>query len=109
MGLVRGFGKYLATENITLNAVCPHVVRTGMSPGHFYARIEEEGLAVPMDGVLEAFMAMLGDSGISGECIEVGPSGFANKKAPEYWTDEGRRSVELISKNGEKWHQLVEG
>lgn len=108
VGLVNGFGKYLIKENITLNAVCPHVVRTSMSPDHFYDKVEEERLMTSISKVIEAFKLILGNSQISGECLEVGLNGFTIKSAPDYWNEESKRSADLISKNGEKWHELVE-
>lgn len=107
VGLVNGFGKYLIKENITLNAICPHVVRTSMSPDHFYDKVEEEGLMTPISMVMEAFKSILGSSQISGACLEVGPNGFAIMSAPDYWNEESKRSTDLISKNGEKWHELI--
>lgn len=62
-----------------------------------------------MSGVLEAFKAMLGDSKVSGECFEVGHNGgFTIKPPPEYSDETSRKSLELISQNGEKWHEVIE-
>ena len=108
MGFVRGFGKYLPEEQITMNAVCPHVVRTNMSPDAFYDKIQDLGLMTPMSSVIEALQSMLGNNDISGECFEVGPrSGYTIKSPPEYSDEETKAGVMLISERGRLFHEIV--
>ena len=72
VGFVRSYGKYLPEEKITLNAVCPNVIRTNISTPAFYDSLEEKGLLTPMEPLLEAFESLLGTSETSGECFEIG-------------------------------------
>ncbi|KAK0260085.1 hypothetical protein LTS09_005420 [Friedmanniomyces endolithicus] len=84
IGFVRSFGKYLPEEGVTLNAVCPNVVKTNISTSAFYDELDAKKLLTPMKSVIEAFERLL-DGGESGECIEAGPHGnlVANQsKAP---------------------------
>lgn len=95
-GFTRSYGKYLPTEHITLNAVCPNVVRTHISTDVFYDKLEPMGLLTPIKGVIDAFESFL-NSDISGECMEVGPKGgFQARKAAEYLDEESGRVMDLI-------------
>lgn len=88
--------QYLPTEAITLNAVCPNVVRTHISTDAFYDKLEPLGLLTPLKGVIDAFESFL-DSDVSGECMEVGPKGgFKAKPAAEYADEESKRVMDLI-------------
>ncbi|KAF3003937.1 hypothetical protein E8E14_003011 [Neopestalotiopsis sp. 37M] len=73
VGLVRSLGVTLPTEHITLNAICPGIVKTNISTGDWYEKVEKEGLFVPMDSVMECFESLLGANKTSGEAIEVLP------------------------------------
>ncbi|KAF2104184.1 glucose 1-dehydrogenase [Rhizodiscina lignyota] len=84
-GFVRCYGKYLPEEKITINAVCPNVVKTHISTGVFYDRVDKLGYLTPMETLLDAFQAQMGDSQMSGELLECGPVGkYAIRKVPEY-------------------------
>ncbi|KAI5366512.1 putative short-chain dehydrogenase/reductase SDR, NAD(P)-binding domain superfamily [Septoria linicola] len=43
VGFVRSYGKHLPAEQITLNAICPDVLRTGISKEEFYSVMEAKG------------------------------------------------------------------
>jgi short-subunit dehydrogenase len=106
VGLVRSYGKYLPEEHITMNAVCPNVIRTNISTVAFYDKLEAKGLLTPIDGLIKAFESMLGDSQVSGETFEVGPNGgFVVRKGMEYLDKESQEVVKLIE---ERAHVLQE-
>ncbi|KAF9891527.1 hypothetical protein FE257_003994 [Aspergillus nanangensis] len=112
LGFVRSFGKYLPDENITLNAICPNIVKTNISTGTFYDRAEERGLLISVDTLVEAFESLLGDSATSGEAIEVlpGSDGYRIKEIPEYTNDKCKESVEMTNDRSHrsfKFHQPV--
>lgn len=110
VGLVRSYGVYLQqTEGVTLNAVCPNVVRTNISSGAFYDGLEAKGLLTGMAGVLEAFGLCMGDGkesdgdggggggGPSGVCYEVGPrGGVQERRFGDYVDEETGRVCELL-------------
>jgi NAD(P)-dependent dehydrogenase (short-subunit alcohol dehydrogenase family) len=72
VGFVRSYGKHLPIEQISLNAICPGVVRTNISTVPFYEMMEGRNLLVPMVDVVAAFEQCL-DSDISGEALEIEP------------------------------------
>ncbi|KAF9894345.1 hypothetical protein FE257_007848 [Aspergillus nanangensis] len=71
VGFTRTYGKIMAQENITLNAICPGIVETGISTPLYYEKATELGCLVKMDMMLEAFEMVLGAEPMSGECIKV--------------------------------------
>lgn len=105
VGFVRSFGKYLPEEGITLNAVCPNVVRTNISTGSFYDGLEEKGLLTPMKAVIEAFEEFA-DGEVSGECMEAGPKGGYTRRAPaEFLDGESERVMEMLYHRGHPLHE----
>lgn len=89
-----------------MNAVCPNVIRTNISTPVFYDKLEAKGLLTPIEGLIEAFESLLGDSDVSGETFEVGPNGgFVLRKGMEYLDKESEEVVGLIA---ERAHVLQE-
>ena len=80
-----------------MNAVCPNVIRTNISPLAFYDKLEKMNLLTPMQGLIEAFESMLGANDTSGELFEVGPNGgYKIKKAPEHLDAETEKIMGLL-------------
>ncbi|KXL41324.1 hypothetical protein M433DRAFT_139067 [Acidomyces richmondensis BFW] len=105
VGFVRSFGKYLPEEDITLNAVCPNVIRTNISTSAFYDTLEARGLLTPMKPVIDAFETFL-DEKISGECLEVGPTGEVVNRAPANHLDqESTEVLQALYKRGHALHE----
>ncbi|TKA78423.1 hypothetical protein B0A55_03052 [Friedmanniomyces simplex] len=105
IGFVRSFGKYLLEESITLNAVCPNVVRTNISTSPFYDELEAKSVLTPMKGVIEAFERFL-DGRESGECIEAGPKGdVVVRKPAEHLDEETGVVMEMLFHRGWPLHQ----
>lgn len=105
VGFVRSYGKYLPSEKITLNAITPNVVRTNISTATFYDVLEEKGLLTPIEGVVDAFESLLGDSPTSGECLESGPNyakgqGLVNPKFVDYVDEESRVVFGMLEERG---------
>jgi hypothetical protein len=96
VGFVRSLGKLLPLEQITLNAVCPNVVKTNFSPERIYNRIEAKQLLTTMESVVAAFEVLLGSNDLSGELLEVGPNGGYHIKPPVPWLDkESKECLEM--------------
>lgn len=110
LGFVRSFGNYLPEENITLNAICPNIVRTGISTGDFYDKADARGLCISVDSLVESFEFLLGDNPVSGEAIEIlpGKEGHRIKERPEYTTDTVKESVELTLHRSHRSHRFHE-
>jgi NAD(P)-dependent dehydrogenase (short-subunit alcohol dehydrogenase family) len=111
VGFVRSYGKYLPEEQITLNAVCPNVIRTNISTPAFYDSLEAKGILTPIDGVPNVFEKLLGDNPTSGECYEIGPNyksqGAIETRGPPYLDDESARVFDMLYTRGRPLHQPV--
>jgi NAD(P)-dependent dehydrogenase (short-subunit alcohol dehydrogenase family) len=105
VGFVRSYGKYLPEEYITLNAVCPNVVRTSISVKEFYDNVESLGVLTPMKDVVDAFASFL-DNDTSGECMEVGPNGGFSAKAPAPHLD--KETTNILQMIHDRSHRLHE-
>ncbi|KAI6865250.1 hypothetical protein KC338_g5174 [Hortaea werneckii] len=103
VGLTRSYGAYLPEEHITLNAVCPNVVRTSISTEDFYEKLEAKGLLTPMSSVVNAFEKIL-DGKLSGQCLEAGPNGGIDFRQPAEHLD--RETAELMQLLYERAHSL---
>ncbi|RMY88476.1 hypothetical protein D0864_06635 [Hortaea werneckii] len=101
--LTRSYGAYLPEEHITLNAVCPNVVRTSISTEDFYEKLEAKGLLTPMSSVVNAFEKIL-DGKLSGQCLEAGPNGGIDFRQPAEHLD--RETAELMQLLYERAHSL---
>ena len=114
VGLVRSYGKILAEENITLNAVCPNKIRTGITSAAAFDESEKQGLVVPMKDVLEAFEKLLpggeyGDG--SAECLEVAPK-IGIRRVEEWMpfvNEESRINAEESYRRNHVLHEVFEG
>lgn len=103
---MRSYGKHLPLEQITLNAVCPDVVRTGISQEDFYSQMDARGLIVPMELVVQAFEQCL-DGNISGETLEVEPkSGIVARSGPEPLDREAEESMQMLHARSAPLHAV---
>lgn len=73
VGLVRSLGldKSLTNDSITVNAVCPGMVETGIAPQMIYKYIKENmpDVITPMSTIMKAFNTILG-SNMTGQVLE---------------------------------------
>ncbi|KAH7142198.1 hypothetical protein EDB81DRAFT_843619 [Dactylonectria macrodidyma] len=108
VGFVRSFGKYLPDEKITLNAMCPNIVKTGISTGEFYDKADARGLLVTMESVVQSFENLLGASTISGEAIEIlpGDEGWRIKERAPFTNERCQESVELTQNRSHRSYQF---
>lgn len=92
---------------MTLNAVCPNVVRTSISTAGFYDKLEAKGLLTPMSSVVNAFEQLL-DGKFSGQCLEAGPNGGIDFRQPAEHLDlETAELMELLYERAHPLHQPV--
>jgi NAD(P)-dependent dehydrogenase (short-subunit alcohol dehydrogenase family) len=109
VGFTRSYGKYLPEEGITLNSVCPNVIRTNISTQAFYDQLEAKNLLTPAGGVVDVFKKLLGASKESGECYEIGPNyktqGAIQTRGPPYLDDESATVFDILYKRGHALHQ----
>jgi NAD(P)-dependent dehydrogenase (short-subunit alcohol dehydrogenase family) len=71
VGLVRALGPALAPEGITVNAVCPGIVETGLIPPEMVGRLREAGVEVLDPATVAATVWAAATSGRTGECWTV--------------------------------------
>jgi hypothetical protein len=94
VGLVRTYGYFLPKEDITLNAICPHVVRTGISTAlWWYDDLEKRGLLTDINNVVAGFEDYMGKSTRSAECFEAGPKGSRVVQFMDYMVSRQRHSL----------------
>lgn len=100
VGFTLTYGKMLPAEGITVNAVCPGITRTGINSEEFYRKIEKEGILASIDGVVDAFVAMLEGEG-SAELYVCRPEGYVRKDEEAYdaWL---QKSIDVLDE-GYRW------
>jgi NAD(P)-dependent dehydrogenase (short-subunit alcohol dehydrogenase family) len=97
IGFVRTYGTYLAKEEaITINAICPNVVRTHISTPAFYQKLEDKDLLTPVERVIEAFEGLLGEDKRSGLCFEIGPKSTRVKEFESEMDDASKELNALL-------------
>lgn len=108
IGLTRSYGKLLPKEDITVNAVAPHVVRTAISSGEFYDKLQEKGLLTPLSGVIAAFEEILsGDD--SGQVYECGPQNrhWTVREGAEYLDQKSKLCCDLLQERAQGLHYTI--
>ena len=71
IGLTRSLGKSLLQEdNISLNAILPAFVATGLAPPGAIEAIDKRGHLTPMSTILKAYGTFLEDGGMTGQTVE---------------------------------------
>lgn len=103
-GFVRSYGAHLPAEGITLNAICPNVVKTAIGSSEFYDKCEAENLLTPMQSLLDVFESLLGDDGRSGQIFEVGPHGMQTRGAPEPMDADTGILMDMLNERGKILH-----
>jgi NAD(P)-dependent dehydrogenase (short-subunit alcohol dehydrogenase family) len=104
-GFVRSHGALLVKEGIMLNAICPNVVRTGISTSQFYDSLEGKKLLVPMRSVIGVFESLLGEDKTSGQIFEVGPNGVQKRPHPEYMDQDTADLMPILEARAATLHQ----
>ncbi|EXJ71072.1 uncharacterized protein A1O5_06065 [Cladophialophora psammophila CBS 110553] len=108
VGLVRSYGKILAEEKITLNAVCPNKIRTGISTAAVYDKAEKLGVLVPIEKLLEAFESLMGENPMSGECLEVAPQlGVRVVQFIPFINEESKISADMTYERSHYLHEPI--
>lgn len=105
VGFTRTYGARLPAEKITLNAICPHIVRTGLSKSTvFYEDLEKRNLLTDINRILDGFEEFMGQSTKSGECLEAGPKVSRIVTFMDYIDEETRLGCEAVGqRNARLW------
>ncbi|KAL9047947.1 MAG: hypothetical protein Q9162_007903 [Coniocarpon cinnabarinum] len=89
VGFVRSAAPVLAFENITLNAICPVLINTGIMPAEARHLWDPQQLT-PMSTAMKAYDAILDSDKINGQTIELSLDDIIFKQQPEYSSDNVR-------------------
>jgi 15-hydroxyprostaglandin dehydrogenase (NAD) len=84
IGLVRSCGdQFLSRDGITLNAICPAFVITGLCPPFIRDTFPEEHVT-PMSTIMKAYDAFLDDDNMTGQTVECTLDELHFRQKPEY-------------------------
>ena len=106
VGLVRTYGIIVPDEQITLNAICPQVVRTGISKHTpwFYDELEKRGLLVDVGRVVDGFEEFMGGGTRSAGCYVVGPKRSRVVQFMDYMDDDTKEGCDAANaRSGRLW------
>lgn len=99
IGLTRSTGSVLLqAEQISVNAICPAFVATGLCPPAIMAAFPKDHFT-PMSTIIKAYDAILNDDQMTAQVIEVSLDRLYYRKQPEY-VDE---SVKWINEAHDLW------
>ena len=99
VGLTRSMGTVLKKENITVNAVLPAFVPTGLAPPRLIEAWPKEHIT-PMSTVLKCFGMFIDDDAITGQTGECSQDNIYLRRQPEYANDSQRWTRE---EGGKVW------
>jgi len=104
VGLTRTYGQILPSESITMNAICPHIVRTGISKHTplWYDDLEKRGLLTPIGNIIAGFDEYLGKSTRSAECMECGPEGSRVVQFMDHMGEQTKLGCEAVIDRSER-------
>lgn len=90
VGLVRSAGdEFLKLDNITLNAICPAFVMTGLCPPFIRDTFPKEHVT-PMATIMKAYDAFLDDDTMTGQTVEATLEQLHFRQMPEYSNESQR-------------------
>jgi len=97
VGFTRSYRDIAARDSITVNSICPNITVTGISTPEFYKIVTDQGIATPMETLMDAFVGLLGDNKDNGSVIEVGPTGASAREQVAWLDDRAEASLKLLS------------
>jgi hypothetical protein len=105
VGFTRSYGALLENERITINAVCPNIVRTNISSTAFYEVVSKKELFTPMESMVKIFDSLLGSDPRNGCTFECGPQGVQLREPPEYMDEATKEACNLIQERSAVMHR----
>ncbi|MCJ1311467.1 hypothetical protein MMC25_005138 [Agyrium rufum] len=91
IGLVRSVGpKFQRDDNITVNAIMPAFIITGLAPKGLVETLEQKGHVTPMSSILKAYDAFIEDDSKTGETVEVSGQTLYWRKPVEFANESQR-------------------
>jgi NAD(P)-dependent dehydrogenase (short-subunit alcohol dehydrogenase family) len=105
VGFTRSYSALLIHERITLNAVCPNIVRTNISTTEFYDTVDRRELFTPMESMIQIFESLLGKDARTGYIFECGPRDIMLRTAPDYMDEATQEACDLIRERSVVMHR----
>ena len=104
VGFVRSVAPVFGAENITINAILPAMIETGIMPEHLRPLWDPKGIT-PMKTAMRAYDNIIDDDSINGQTIELSLDETVFKQRPEYSTDNIRW---VVAGTTHIWEQAAE-
>jgi NAD(P)-dependent dehydrogenase (short-subunit alcohol dehydrogenase family) len=105
VGFTRSYSALLAHELITINAVCPNIVRTNISTTEFYDIVTRKELFTPMESMVQVFDSLLGSDPRNGCIFECGPRGVMLRDPPYCMDEATKEACDLIRDRSVAMHR----
>ena len=94
IGLVRSTAPIYLRDGITINAICPTLIRTNLMPSHMTDRFHVPEQTTPMTTAFKAFDAVLASETLTGQTMELALGEVVFKQQAAHETANGRWMVE---------------
>src|ERR1700760_2624619 len=95
-------------EHITINAICPNVVRTNISTSEFYGALKAKGILTPMETLIEQFESLMGVDKRTGFIVECGPRGVRWREPLDFMDVESEETCNMLRARGTRLYGLDE-
>lgn len=93
VGLVRSCAPIYLKDKITINAICPALIRTNLMPSHIADEFHVPEQTTPMTTAYKAFDAVLGSDKLTGQTMELALEEVVFKQEAEHETANGKWMV----------------
>ena len=90
VGLVRACAPIYLKDRITINAICPTLIRTNLMPPHMTEEFHVPEQTTPMSTAFKAFDAILGSGKLTGQTMELALDEVVFKQQAEHETANGK-------------------
>lgn len=94
VGLVRACAPIYLKDRITINAICPTLIRTNLMPADITEEFHVPEQTTPMSTALKAFDAVLASEKLTGQTMELALDEVVFKQQAEFETANGRWMLE---------------
>jgi hypothetical protein len=96
----------ISGERITLNAICPNVVQTGISTAAFYESMSSKNLLTPMETMMEQFQLLMGHDERNGLIVECGPDGANPREQVGHIDVRSKEACDMLEGRGARLYGL---